>query len=133
AGWALSASEAGELARQIEVALRGTDLLASEAGTTFFVLLPQTDALGVGVLLRRVERTTADWLARHPGLCLCAATATFPSDATQLEALHRRLEDRRASARTSLLVSHPDLAREPRLDLVFDHLLELGSVEATAL
>lgn len=130
---ALSATEAGELARQIEVALRGTDLLASDALSTFFVLLPQTDALGVGVLLRRIERATREWLDRHPGLCLRSASATFPSDATRLEGLHRILEERRESARTSLLASHPELARDARLDAVFDRLLELGSVESREL
>ncbi|MEZ4330472.1 MAG: response regulator [Myxococcota bacterium] len=126
---ACSSAEAGELARQIEVALRGTDLLASEAWSTFFVLLPQTDALGVGVLLRRIERTTGEWLARHPELILRSASATFPSDATQLEALHRVLEDRREAARASLLVAHPELARDAALDTAFDRMLELGTVE----
>jgi hypothetical protein len=126
----LSAVDAGDLARQIEVALRGTDLLASESWNTFFVLLPQTDALGVGVLVRRIERTTADWMARHPGQVVRFAGATFPADGTQLDALHRVLDQRREAARQSLLFAHPELARAQTIDATFDQMLELGSVEA---
>ena len=44
-------AELRELVRQIEMALRGTDLLASDSWNVHFALLPQTDALGVGVLV----------------------------------------------------------------------------------
>jgi DNA-binding response OmpR family regulator len=126
----VSAADAGELTRQIEVALRGTDLLASDSACTFFVLMPQTDALGVGVLVRRIERTTSDWMVRHPGLLLRFATATFPADGTQLDALHRVLDQRREAAQRSLLVVHPDLAHSRTIDGTFDQMLELGTVEA---
>lgn len=126
----LSAVDAGDFARQVEVALRGTDLLASEAWHTFYVLLPQTDALGVGVLVRRIERTTMDWMARHPGQLMRFASATFPADGTQLDALHRVIDQRRDAARRSLLTAHPELARAQNVDAIFDQMLELGSVEA---
>ncbi len=126
---ALTADDAGQLARQIEAALRGTDLLASDTWGTFFALLPQTDALGMGVLVRRIERTTADWSAQHPALVVRFAASTFPSDGTQVEALHRVLEQRREAARKGLLTAHPELMRPQAIDAAFDRMLELGSVE----
>ncbi len=125
----LAAGEARELVRQVEAALRGTDLLASDSQGTLFALLPQTDALGVGVLVRRIERATADWGAAHPGQSIRFAAATFPSDGSQLDALHRVLDQRREAARQSLLVAHPELVRVPTVEAAFDRMLELGSVE----
>jgi len=128
----LSAADASELARQVESALRGTDLLAGEANGTYFALLPQTDALGVGVLVRRIERTTADWLARHRSLRVRFASATFPGDGNQVDLLHRVLEERREAAGRSLLARQPELAAAAALDPAFDRMLEQGSVEPVA-
>lgn len=125
----LGAGETRELVRQVEAALRGTDLLASDSQGTLFALLPQTDALGVGVLVRRIERATGDWGAAHPGQAIRFAAATFPSDGNQLDALHRVLDQRHEAARQSLLVAHPELGRVPTIEAAFDRMLELGSVE----
>jgi FixJ family two-component response regulator len=121
--------ETRELVRQLEAALRGSDLLASDSWSTHFALLPQTDALGVGVLVRRIERATTDWGRHHPGRAIRFAAATFPSDGTQLDALHRVLEERREAADRSLLVAHPELANAATVDEAFDRMLELGSIE----
>jgi hypothetical protein len=124
-----AAGETRALVRQIEAALRGTDLLASDSQGTLFALLPQTDALGVGVLVRRIERATGDWGAAHPGQSIRFAAATFPSDGNQLDALHRVLDQRHEAARQSLLVAHPELVQVPTIEAAFDRMLELGSVE----
>ena len=125
----LATGEARQLVVQIETALRGTDLLASDSTGTLFALLPQTDALGVGVLVRRIERATAAWIAQHPRQAIRFAAATFPTDGSQLEALHRVLDQRRESAQRSLLVAHPELVRDPSIESAFDRMLELGTVE----
>lgn len=124
-----SAGESRDFVAQVETALRGTDLLASDSTGTLFALLPQTDALGVGVLVRRIERTTAAWLAQHPRQAIRFSAATFPSDGTQLESLHRVLDQRREAAQQSLLVAHPELVRDASLEACFDRMLELGTVE----
>jgi len=90
--------------------LRATDLLAAESETRFLVLLPETDTLGAAVLKRRIrsalERSDAvrglDPSVR-PELLL--ATATFPTDGTQFDALGTVLEGRVDEDRRSLLRS----------------------------
>ncbi|MEZ4281043.1 MAG: response regulator [Myxococcota bacterium] len=121
--------ELRELVRQIEAALRGTDLLASDSWNAHFALLPQTDALGVGVLVRRIERATSDWLGRHPGRAIRCVAATFPTDGDQLEALERVLDERREAARGSLLATHSALMTGGSIELAFDRMIELGTVE----
>lgn len=122
-------AELRELVRQIEAALRGTDLLASDSSNVHFALLPQADALGVGVLVRRIERATSDWAGRHPGCSLRFAAATFPNDGTQPGTLERVLDERREAERRSLLADHPELAKGASLEMVFDRMLELGAIE----
>ncbi len=121
--------ELRDLVRQIEAALRGTDLLASDSWNAHFALLPQTDALGVGVLVRRIERATSDWAGRSPGRAIRFAAATFPTDGDQLDALGRVLDERREAARSSLLATHAPLSQGGSIELAFDRMLELGSVE----
>jgi len=95
---------------QIGRSLRGTDLLAAESDSQFLVLLPETDALGVAVLKRRI-RSTLVRCDELQGLDpdhrpeVLAAAATFPADGTQLEALARTLESRIEDDRHSLVRS----------------------------
>jgi len=124
-----AAGESRDLVARVEAALRGTDLLASDSTGTLFALLPQTDALGVGVLVRRIERATSAWIAQHPRQAIRFAAATFPADGNQLETLHEILEQRREAAQQSLLVAHPELARDASIEACFDRMLELGTVE----
>ncbi|HPG26498.1 MAG TPA: hypothetical protein PLW10_12755, partial [Myxococcota bacterium] len=114
-------------ARQIEAALRGTDLLAAGDDGAFYALLPQTDSLGAGILAQRIREGIRELDVRGPQPRF--ANATFPIDGTQLEALFRVLDERVAQARDSLLVARPELMRSQSLDPVFDRMLEMGSVE----
>ena len=114
-------------ARQIEAALRGTDLLAAGDDGAFYALLPQTDSLGAGILAQRIREGIRELDVRGPQPRF--ASATFPIDGTQLEALFRVLDERVAQARDSLLVARPELMRSQSLDPVFDRMREMGSVE----
>ncbi len=123
--------EAVEAARRIEGALRATDLMATSADGAFVLLLPQTDALGAGVLAQRIRAAFAAlWEGRAAPIWRFAAT-TFPVDATQLEGLERVLAERVTQAENSLLAQRSEFARAQALDPLFDQLLELGSVQAS--
>ncbi|HBZ69119.1 MAG TPA: hypothetical protein DEP35_04975, partial [Deltaproteobacteria bacterium] len=104
-----------ELARRLEAvvnqigrSLRSTDLLAVEGEGRFCVLLPETDALGAAVLKRRIREglEKGDVLtplsAGSPVRAL-SASASFPSDGTQLEALYGVLDARIEEERRSLV------------------------------
>ncbi|MFK7897244.1 MAG: response regulator [Myxococcota bacterium] len=119
-------------AEHIEAALRGTDLLASDEDGVFYVLMPQTDALGAGLLAQRIQRAFAEGDADAELGGLLFASATYPTDGTQLEGLTRILGDRISQASGSLLASRPELAQGGSVDRVFDQVLELGSVEDAA-
>ncbi len=95
---------------QIGRSLRATDLLAAESDSRFLVLLPETDSLGATVLKRRIcsglagcEELRIVEPADRP--VVLAATATFPVDGTQLEALREALESRIQDDRQSLVRS----------------------------
>jgi FixJ family two-component response regulator/GGDEF domain-containing protein len=105
------------LASHVGRALRATDLLAAESESRFCVLLPETDSLGAAVLKRRVRAALerSDDLrglepAERPEILL--ASATFPTDGSQLDALWSALEagiddDRRSLVRSLELESAP--------------------------
>jgi diguanylate cyclase (GGDEF)-like protein len=93
-------------AKRLGRALRSTDLLAVDAGGRFWVLLPETDALGAANLKRRL-RAAADpgeeEVAGPEAARLVLASVTYPADGTQLETLLRRLDARAAEDRSSVL------------------------------
>ncbi len=94
-------------ARRLARVLRATDLLAADGEGRFWVLVPETDALGAAILKRRL-REAADPGAGEsaPGpeaARLVLASVTYPVDGTQLDALLRRLEARSAEDRSSAL------------------------------
>ena len=121
--------EVVEAARRVEGALRATDLLATSDDGAFLLLLPQTDALGAGVLAQRIRAAfVALWEGREAPIVRFAAT-TFPVDGTQLESLDRVLDERVAHAHESLLVERPEFARPQALDPLLDRMLELGTIE----
>jgi diguanylate cyclase (GGDEF)-like protein len=104
-----------ELARRLEAvvnqigrSLRSTDLLAVEGEGRFCVLLPETDALGAAVLKRRIRDglengdVLAPLSAGSPVRAL-GASASFPADGTQLEALYSVLDGRIEEERRSLV------------------------------
>ncbi len=104
-----------ELARRLEAvvnqigrSLRSTDLLAVEGEGRFCVLLPETDALGAAVLKRRIRDGLEDGdvlaplSAGSPARAL-SASASFPADGTQLEALYSALDARIDEERRSLV------------------------------
>ncbi len=122
-----------ETARRIEGSLRATDLLASDDEGAFLILLPQTDALGAGVLGQRIRAAIVALFEGRPLPTMRLGATTFPVDGTQLEQLEQVLETRVDQAGESLLVAFPELARLEALDPRFDRMLELGSVvDATA-
>lgn len=121
--------DARDVARHIAGALRTTDLLATADDGAYRILLPQTDALGSGILAQRIRKSLAGMDEGGRGPDALCVSATFPVDGTQLEGLTRVLEERVARSRTSLLVKRPDLLETHQLDLLFDRLLELGDVQ----
>lgn len=123
--------EALEVARQIAGALRATDLLALGEDGSHLVLLPQTDALGAGILAQRIRKAFASMDGRGRGPNARCVSATYPVDGGQLEGLVRVLDDRLAQSRTSLLITRPELAEPQPIDPLLDRLLELGSIQPT--
>ena len=100
------------LVQQMGGALRSTDLLATASEASYRVLLPQTDALGAAVLkhrLRDVFEAAAERAARDgeraPRLTL--ASASYPTDGTQLDVLEAVLQTRLEENRQSLLGGAP--------------------------
>jgi GGDEF domain-containing protein len=131
-----TARDSLELARTVTGALRSTDLLARNEDAVFFVLLPQTDALGAGILAERIRRS---WLGLHLGphkaereesvATLQAVSVSYPADGGQVETLMTLLESRVAESQRGLLATRPDLREIHALDPLFDRLLEQGDVQ----
>jgi diguanylate cyclase (GGDEF)-like protein len=106
-----------DLARRLEAvvnqigrSLRSTDLLAVEGEGRFCVLLPETDALGAAVLKRRIRDGLEHGdvltpLSAGPPVRALSASASFPADGTQLEALYGVLDARIDEERRSLVHS----------------------------
>ncbi len=120
------------LVQQAGSALRSTDLLAIENEASYRVLLPETDALGAAVLKQRIRETieSSDLLAGQQSGCplkLTLASATYPSDGTQLDMLARILLDRLEESRASMLTSLA-LAENPFAELL-ETLLERAEPE----
>ncbi len=118
-----------EIARRITGALRSSDLLAESEDGAYLVLLPQTDALGAGILAQRVRTALASSFEGGAGRVVRCVAATHPVDGSQLEALLRTLEHRMAASRSSLLDAHPEFQRCPNPDALMDRLLELATPE----
>ena len=128
-GGAVVDRDAVEVARRLECALRATDLMANGEDGAFLLLLPQTDALGAGVLVQRIRAALdALWEGREAPAHRFA-TATFPVDGSQAEGLQSTLAERVEQSSRSLLAQRPEFARRQPLDPLLDRMLELGSVE----
>jgi two-component system cell cycle response regulator len=119
-----------EIARTVAGALRTTDVLASDEDGVFSVLLPQTDALGAGILAQRIRGglSTLCGDGRQPGARIAAVS--FPVDGAHLETLAEGLAARIAGSRTGLLATRSELREFRALDPLFDQLLELGDVQS---
>jgi FixJ family two-component response regulator/GGDEF domain-containing protein len=121
-----------ELARTVTGALRTTDLLALNEDGVFFVLLPQTDALGAAIL---AERIRGSWLGLHKGerggriAMLQSVSVSYPADGLLIETLMPLLEERVADSRRGLLATRSDLREIRALDPLFDRLLEQSDVQ----
>lgn len=113
----------GELSQWVEdlvahlgADLRSTDLLASESESRYWMLLPETDAVGAAVLKQRIRSSIAESevfgrVIPERLSSVALAVSTYPTDGTQLDSLQqtieRRLEDDRSSALRALnLGSH---------------------------
>lgn len=140
AGWTGAAATVGdvsgvtdqavvEAARRVEGSLRATDLLATGGDGAFLLLLPQTDALGAGVLAQRVRTAFAALWDGREAPTVRFASSTFPVDGTQIETLERVLDARVEQSKTSLLATHPEFTRPQALDPMLDRMLELGTIE----
>jgi len=95
------------LARQMGGTLRATDLLATASASSHRMLLPQTDALGSAVLENRLREVIEAALAEsardgEPVPRLTIASATYPTDGTQLDTLEAVVEARLEENRQSL-------------------------------
>jgi FixJ family two-component response regulator/GGDEF domain-containing protein len=121
--------DAQELARQATGALRATDLLASADDGAYLVLLPQTDALGAGILAQRIRKALASMAEGGRGPNARCASATFPVDGSQIETLVRVLDERIEQSHASVLATRPELAEAPMSDPLLDAMLELGSIQ----
>jgi two-component system cell cycle response regulator len=97
-----------ELVEQLGIALRGTDLLASEGESRYIALLPETDAVGASVVKQRLcdllsESDLLEGRSPEERIELVVVTASYPGDGTQLESLERVLDERVEEHRASLL------------------------------
>ncbi len=117
------------LAHVIDSALRSTDLLASSGTRGYSILLPQTDALGAGILAQRIRAAIAAEEGPDAPPPVLITSVTYPVDGTQSESLFRTLDERLNEIPESLLATRPEFARSQALDPLFDRMLELGSVE----
>ena len=118
-----------EVGRLLECALRANDLMANADDGSFLLLLPQTDALGAGILAQLIRAALdALWEGREAPAHRFAS-ATFPADGSQVEGLQSKLAERVEQSSRSLLAQRPEFARRQPLDPLLDRMLELGSVE----
>ena len=96
-------------ARRLNRVLRSTDLLAVDGGGRFWVLLPETDALGAAILKRRLREAAdpgaGEGIVGPEAARLVLASVTYPADGTQRETLVRRLDARSSEDRSSALRS----------------------------
>ena len=119
---------------RLEGVLRSTDLVATDDAGEIQILLPQTDALGAGILGQRIRRSLESGDTPGSGETgPLLVGATFPVDGSQVETLFRVLDDRREAVRKSLLRTRPELMHTQSLDSLLDRMLELGSVEPVEL
>jgi len=121
-----------DLVQEVGGVLRSTDLLASESESSYRILLPETDGLGAAILKQRIRETLENsaqpQTGAHPvSLQPTLASATYPTDGTQLDALSdllsRRLEENRAS-----VLSGFGLGERPFAELL-ENLLERAEPE----
>jgi DNA-binding response OmpR family regulator len=113
-GWPEAAPRSREtaeaVARALAGVLRATDLLAVDGAGRFHVLLAECDALGAAVFKRRCQQALArcEALAALPERGRSRprlASASYPGDGGQLEALERALEARLEAGRRSIVGS----------------------------
>lgn len=89
AGDGAAAAAVDRFAGELQAALRGTDLCASDGEGRYRLLLAETDAVGAAVLKRRLRGLVGP--AGPDALSLRLAAATYPSDGTSLADLQRAL------------------------------------------
>jgi len=113
-GWPEGAPRSREsaeaVARALAGVLRSTDLLAIDAAGRFHVLLAECNALGAAVLKRRCQQALArcEALAALPERGRSRprlASASYPGDGAQLDALEGALEARLEAGRRSIVGS----------------------------
>jgi CheY-like chemotaxis protein len=104
------AEAAAAVARALAGVLRATDLLAVDAQGRFHVLLVECDALGAAYFKQRCREALERCDARagpeaRARLQPKIASASYPGDGTQLEALERCLEARLEAGRRSIVAT----------------------------
>jgi two-component system cell cycle response regulator len=98
----------GGIVGRLRHAMRSADVLAADGEGRFLVLLPETDTLGGAVFKQRVQAEFGGdplltGLAGEHCPEIHYASASYPADGTQLEALLRALDDGVAADRVSLV------------------------------
>jgi len=98
----------GKAVAQLTRLQRSSDLLSVDGQGRFLVLLPETDALGAAMFKRRAfgELQASELLAilgPRSRAKVHVATASYPSDGTQLESLIRLLDERIENDGSSLV------------------------------
>ncbi len=104
------AETAAAVARALAGVLRATDLLAVDEHGRFHVLLVECDALGAAYFKQRCREALerSELLSRQDGhgrLQPKIASASYPGDGTQLEALEQCLEARLEAGRRSIVAT----------------------------
>ena len=94
---------ARQVAGQIARCLRGSDLLAGDGLGRFCALLPETDAVGAAVLKRRIRELLELPQDGEPAPKARVASASFPADGRNVEAIEATLASRLEHERESLL------------------------------
>jgi len=94
------------LVAKLKGVMRSADLLATDGNGRFWILLPETDALGGAVFKRRIEEgfeseASAGAADVAEALSVELTMASYPADGTQLESLWRVLDERRAERQAS--------------------------------
>ncbi len=99
-------AERARTAAQLSRVLRGTDLVAAVGKNRFAALLPETDALGATILKRRVREVFRPYepaAGEDDGIRV--ATAAFPFDGRDRDALWERLDRRLVEDHESVIRS----------------------------
>jgi diguanylate cyclase (GGDEF)-like protein len=98
---------AAQLLASLGRVVRDSDVLARVADPEYYILLPETDAMGARSFIRRVQEACAtdeylSRMARDYGLVLTQGAATFPQDGQDFDGLLSACREEMSRARASV-------------------------------